>query len=227
MTTDKKAKSVEKFLPAKSDCAKLANMAIDSRKGIWKMGDALQKLVPQTGIHWKQLDGVKASEAKAFEAVSFYVGIAPTTLKSYRNTSIAFKPVDRDMDINFSIYKELASLANTKGQYAKTVKWIKANPTATADDAKNHRKSKNSEMEPVITKGDKATSKIESAKADPIKDDGTSPNATATDVEMTLEMLNSATTTIKENPDLFLDHVKIISRCVELLTSATELVPVS
>lgn len=225
MTTDKKAKSVEKFLPAKSDCAKLANMAIDSRKGIWKMGDALQKLVPQTGIHWKQLDGVKASEAKAFEAVSIHVGIAPTTLKSYRNTSIAFKPVDRDMDINFSIYKELASLANTKGQYAKTVKWIKANPTATSDDAKNHRKSKNSEMEPVITKGEKATSKIESAKADSIKDDGTTPNASATDVEATLEMLNLATANIVNNRDLFADHENVIMACVNKL--ATELVPVS
>ena len=227
MTTDKKAKSVDKFLPVASDCVGLAKLATDSRKGIWKMGDALQKLVPQTGIHWKQLDGEKASEAKAFEAVSVHVGIAPTTLKSYRNTAIAFKAVDRDMEINFSIYKELASLANTKGQYAKTVKWIKANPTATSDDAKSHRKSKNSEMEPVITKGEKATSKIESAKADPIKDDGTSPNATATDVEETLEMLNLATANIKNNPDLFVDHVKNILACVELLTSATDLVPVS
>ncbi len=40
---------------------------------------------------------------KAFEAVSLYVGIAPNTLKSYRNTAIAFKSVDRNMDINFSI----------------------------------------------------------------------------------------------------------------------------
>ena len=104
MTTDKKAKSVERVLPVKADCVGLAKLATDSRKGIWKIGDFLQKLVPQTGIHWKHLDGEKASEAKAFEAVSLYVGIAPTTLKSYRNTAIAFKSVDRDMDINFSIY---------------------------------------------------------------------------------------------------------------------------
>ena len=221
MTTDKKAKSVDKFLPVESDCVGLAKLATDSRKGIWKMGDALQKLVPQVGIHWKQLDGEKASEAKAFEAVSLYVGIAPTTLKAYRNTSIAFKAVDRDMDVNFSIYKELASLANTKGQYAKTVKWINSNPTATANDAKAHRKAINGSLEPVITKGTKSAPSVDGSS-----DDGTTPNATATDVEATLEMLNSATTTIKENPDLFADHRKIISRCVELLTSATDLVPV-
>jgi hypothetical protein len=221
MTTDKKAKSVEKFLPVESDCVGLSKLATDSRKGIWKMGDALKTLVPQTGIHWKQLDGEKASEAKAFEAVSFYVGIAPTTLKAYRNTSIAFKVDDRNMDINFSIYKELASLANTKGQYAKTVKWINSNPTATAEDAKNHRKAINGSLEPVITKGTDPAPSVDGSS-----DDGTSPNATSTDVEATLEMLNSATTTIKENPDLFADHVKIISRCVELLASATDLVTV-
>jgi len=221
MTTDKKAKSVDKFLPVESDCVGLAKLATDSRKGIWKMGDALQKLVPQVGIHWKQLDGEKASEAKAFEAVSLYVGIAPTTLKAYRNTSIAFKAVDRDMDINFSIYKELASLANTKGQYAKTIKWINSNPTATAEDAKNHRKAINGSLEPVITKGTDPAPSVDGSS-----DDGTTPNATATDVEGTLEMLNTATTTIKENPDLFSDHVKIISRCVELLASATDLVTV-
>ena len=222
MTTDKKAKSVERVLPVKADCVGLAKLATDSRKGIWKIGDFLQKLVPQTGIHWKHLDGEKASEAKAFEAVSLYVGIAPTTLKSYRNTSIAFKSVDRDMDINFSIYKELASLAITKGQYAKTVKWIKANPTATAEDAKNHRKAINGSLEPVITKGTKPAPSVESSS-----DDGTTPNATATDVEGTLEMLNSATATIVNNPDIFGDHVKTIVRCVELLASATELVTVS
>jgi len=221
MTTDKKAKSVEKFLPVESDCVGLAKLATDSRKGIWKMGDALQKLVPQVGIHWKQLDGEKASEAKAFEAVSLYVGIAPTTLKSYRNTSIAFKAVDRDMDINHSIYKELASLANKKGQYAKTIKWINTNPTATVEEVKNHRRAINGSLDPVITKGTDPTPSVESSS-----DDGTTPNATATDVEGTLEMLNTATTTIKENPDLFSDHVKIISRCVELLASATDLVTV-
>ena len=221
MTTDKKAKSVDKFLPVESDCVGLAKLATNSRKGIWQMGDALKKLVPQTGIHWKQLNGEKASEAKAFEAVSVHVGIAPTTLKAYRNTAIAFKVEDRNMEINFSIYKELASLANTKGQYAKTVKWIESNPKATTDDAKAHRTAKNASLEPVITKGTKSAPSVDGSS-----DDGTTPNATATDVEKTLEMLNSATTTIKENPDLFADHVKVISRCVELLTSATELVPV-
>ena len=221
MTTEKKVKSVDKFLPVESDCVGLAKLATDSRRGIWKIGDALQKLVPQVGIHWKQLDGEKASEAKAFEAVSLYVGIAPNTLKSYRNTAIAFKSVDRNMDINFSIYKELASLANTKGQYAKTVKWINSNPTATANDAKAHRKAINGSLEPVITKGTKSAPSVDGSS-----DDGTTPNATATDVEATLEMLNSATTTIKENPDLFADHRKIISRCVELLASATDLISV-
>jgi len=219
MTTDKKAKLVERVLPVKADCVGLAKLATDSRKGIWAIGDFLQKLVPQTGIHWKQLDGEKASEAKAFEAVSRYVGIAPTTLKSYRNTAISFKSVDRDMDINFSIYKELASLANTKGQYAKTVKWIKANPTATAEDAKNHRKAINGSLEPVITEGTKAAPSVEGSS-----DDGTTPNATATDVEGTLEMLNLATATIVNNRDLFVDHENVIMAAVNKL--ATDLVPV-
>tara|TARA_Y100000588_G_scaffold386492_1_gene482138 strand:- start:258 stop:917 length:660 start_codon:yes stop_codon:yes gene_type:complete len=219
MTTDKKAKSVERELPVKADCVGLAKLATNSRKGIWQMGDALRKLVPQTGIHWKHKKE-KSSEAKAFEAVSFYVGIAPTTLKAYRNTAIAFKVEDRNMDINFSIYKELASLANTKGQYAKTVKWINANPTATAEDAKNHRKAINGSLEPVITKGTKPAPSVESSS-----DDGTTPNATATDVEGTLEMLNLATANIVNNRDLFADHENVIMACVNKL--ATELVPVS
>ena len=116
-------------------------------------------------------------------------------------------------------------MANSDGQYANTVTWIKANPSATVEDAKAHRKAINGSLEPVITVGEKATSKIESAKADPIKDDGTSPNASATDVEGTLEMLNLATANIVNNRDLFADHENVIMAAVNKL--ATELVPVS
>jgi hypothetical protein len=72
----------------------------------------------------------------------------------------------------------------------------------------------------VITKGTKPAPSVESSS-----DDGTTPNATATDVEGTLEMLNLATANIVNNRELFADHENVIMAAVNKL--ATELVPVS
>ena len=126
------------------------------------------------------------------------------------------------MDVNFSIYKELASLANTKGQYAKTVKWINSNPTATAEDAKNHRKAINGSLEPVITKGTDPAPSVDGSS-----DDGTTPNATSTDVEETLAKFNESISTICSNRELFTDHEKLILNGLNKLSIEFGLIPVS